>query len=158
VTLFAAAALTVFLPYFGVERLPNISTGAPSHTYRFTGLDLLSGSYGADGRDVAFYAADGAWLPYMILTFVFLGLVTTPSRRHRALTWGLGALAIIALIGGCASTSDSFDFFGGGWAKHIEAGFLLAVLFLVAAGAIRFFLWRMPIPTRNPQASAPSAG
>jgi hypothetical protein len=141
--LFAAAALTVFLPYFAVERVADISTGAPAHTYRYSGVALISGSYKNKDQDAEFYANDGRHLPFMILILAAIGLATVWLRRDKAMAWILLALCIVLFIGGCAATFD-LDFFGGGFRKHIEVGFILGVLLLIAATIVRFVLWRIP--------------
>jgi hypothetical protein len=142
--LFVAAALTVFLPYFAIERKADVSTGAPSYTYHYSGITLISGSYKNSHPDAAFYANDGRFLPFMILILSVLGRVTVPARRHRAVAWVLFAFCIVVVIGGCAATSTALDFFNEGWVRHLDFGFILASLLLIAAAGVRFYLWRAP--------------
>jgi hypothetical protein len=84
--LFVAAALTVFLPYFAVERAANISTGAPAHTYHYSGVRLMSGSYRNSNADAATFAEEGSFLP-LVLIWAFIGLAMVRSRRHRTVAW-----------------------------------------------------------------------
>jgi hypothetical protein len=140
--LFLAAALTVFLPYFSVERLPDLSTGAPGHTYSYTGVALITGAYKNKHPDATYYANDGQPLPFMVLIFSAIGLATLIVPSDKALAWILLSLFILLLIGGCAATSMALDFFGGGFRKHVGPGFVLGAVLLLVAAIIRFVLWR----------------
>jgi hypothetical protein len=140
--LFVAAALTVFLPYFAVEREADIFTGATAHTYHYSGVRLMSGSYKNSNANAATFAEDGSFLPFLVLIWAFIGLATVRSRHHAQVAGVLLALSIVLLIGGCGATWE-LHLFGSAWNKHLEVGFILAAFCLIAATILRFVVWRM---------------
>ena len=102
----------------------------------------MSGSYKNSNADAATFAEEGAFLPFMVLIWAFIGLATVRSRRHRAVAWVLLALSIVLLIGGCGATWN-LALFGSAWNKHLDIGFILAGFCLIAATILRFVVWRM---------------
>jgi hypothetical protein len=137
-SLFVLAGLTLFLTYLRIEYPPSdpFVDLTPSSIESFTGVQLMTGSYHSKSSHDA---EDASWSAYLVASAALLGLATLPSRRNKAAAIALFIALIITLMGGCASTLD-LDLFGGPETKS-GYGFVLGVLLLAGATALRVYLW-----------------
>ena len=139
-SLFVLAGLTLFLTYLRIEYPPSdpFVDLTPSSIESFTGVQLMTGSYHSKSPPDA---EDASWSAYLVASVALLGLATLPSRRNKAAAIALFIALIITLMGGCASTLDLDIVLGGGPDPKLGYGFVLGVLLLAGATALRVYLW-----------------
>jgi hypothetical protein len=150
--LFVGACLTVFLPYFVVEKRPDVFTGEGGATYSYTGTELITGSYKRPPsppgvydvqEDAANHADKGRGNPFLVMSLAFVGLVTLRLRRHGLVALILAVASIIVLMAGCSSVFELELLGPGPLDDHLAIGFWLGVLFVAVAIPLRFVLWRL---------------
>jgi hypothetical protein len=144
--LFVAAGLTVFLPYFSVNKYEG-------RTYHYTGVRLMTGSYpttsppaaSSEEAEAGRQADDGGGDPFFVVFAAAVGLLTLRVRRNRAVAVWLIAIAVIVLLLGSLSTTQLDALFGTPWDEHLRYGFWLGFLAIAGATVIRIILWLVPI-------------
>ena len=135
-SLLVLAGLTLFLTYYRLEYPPSDPwvDRTPSSIERFTGVQLMTGSYDSKSPDDA---EEGSWDAYLVASAALLGLATLPSRRNKAAAFELFIVTIITLRAGWASPLDLFE----GENARLGYGFELGVLLLAGATTLRVYLW-----------------